>query len=604
MKKLFKWFFILIAAVVILILVAALALPYILPMDKIKNYAAEKMSETLNREVKLGKISFNIFKGFKLEDLYIGNRKGFSKKPFVSADAIELQYDLLSILRGNFNIGKIALVKPAILIERSKSGEFNFSDLTGAKAAPKKKEAPKKKKAPVEFLISSFSISKGDLTFLDYTDEGVKESGFKNFNLDVSGITLKPLSPISFRLKTDAIYQGKPIPAGLKGTIALGLAKKVFHIKDLVAEAAGDSIRIKGSISNWGTKSPDINISLLSSRVKIDNFLNIFGGSKKPKAKKEKPPYGTLTRKIDRSTKRIPAGLKVKGNISLANIQYKDLNLEKLNVDLSLENKVVNIVLNGTEAYQGKLSGSARINLNTSGLSYALSSIKLDGFDATPATNGFVRSFLGDMENSEDLIDKVEGKLYLSLNATGRGVETPDIIKNIKGNGVFTLRDGMIKKMKSLEGIADKIKLSMLKKDMEIQEFKCVFSTKDGIFKISDLYAHNGNKGDLKFNFKGSANMKTLKFVPGNLLTLKTSPRVTPKDLEAFTDKDGWGVFEFELTGALKKPIPIPKLGKPIEKVTEKAKESIKKEADEKAEELKEQLKEEGEEKLKELFNF
>ncbi len=615
MKKILKWLFIIIAAIIILILAAALALPYILPLDKIKNYAAVKMSETLNREVKLGKISFNLFKGFKLENLYIGNRKGFSKKPFVSADAIELRYDLLSILRGNFNIGKIALVKPAILIERSKSGEFNFSDLVGKKEAKKEEAKKKKKAAPVEFMISSFSISRGELTFLDYTEDKVKESGFKNFNLNISGITLKPLSPISFRLKTDAIYQGKPIPAGLKGTVALGLAKQVIHFKEIKAEAAGDSITIKGTISNFRSKSPDINLALTSSRVKIDNFLNIFGGSKKPKVKKEKPPYGTLTRKVNRSTQRIPAGLKVKSKVSLANIQFRDMNLDKLNVNLSLENKVINIDLKGTEAYRGKIAGSVRVNLNTSGLSYALNKIDIDGFDATPATNGFVKSFLQDMEDSEDLIDKISGKLSLKLDAVGQGVETQDIIKNIKGNGVFTLKDGYIKKLSALQGVAEKINLSMLKKDMELQEFKCVFSTKDGIFTISDLYAHNGDKGDIKLNFKGSANMGAMKFMSGNLLTLKTSPRITPKDLGAFTDKDGWGVFEFELTGSLKKPIPIPKFTKPVEKIKEKLEEEIetkkkeeeerlKKEAEEKTEELKEQLKEEGEEKLKELLKF
>ncbi|MEM2954965.1 MAG: AsmA family protein [Candidatus Nanoarchaeia archaeon] len=617
MRKFFKWFFIFISIFVILILIATVALPFLLPLDKIKDIAAQKLSEVLKREVKLGKISFNILKGFKLEDLYIGNREGFAKKPFVSAGSIELRYDLFSILKGKFNIKKIVLVNPKILVEKDKKGQFNFSDLIPQSKKEEKKEEKKaeKKKAPVDFLISEFSILNGELIYLDYSMEEVRESGFKNLNLDLSGITLKPMNPLSLNLKFDAIYQGKPMPAGLSGIVLFDLDKQILVLKNLKAMAAGDYLGIKGRISNYSTKNPSVDLELSSKKIKIDNFLNIFSGSKKEEPKKEKAPYGALTKTVDKATKGIPDGLKVSLNVSFDNIQFKELVLESLRSKIGLNKKILDINLDGTKAYNGKLSGNIKVDLNKSGLSYNISNLKISGFDAKPATNGFVESFMKDSEISKDLINKIEGNLFLEINGGGQGVEIPDIIKNLKGEGIFTLKDGKIKKLKSLEGIADKINIQGLKEDMELKEFKCLFGIKNSVFTISDLYAHNGDKSDLKLYFRGSANLEKLTFVPGNLLTLKVSPRIMPRELDVFKDKTGWGIFEFEFTGSLKKPLPIPKFEKPVEKIKEKIGEEIenkkkeeeerlKKEVEQKVEETKEKLKKEGEEKLKELIKF
>ena len=117
---------------------------------------------------------------------------------------------------------------------------------------------------------------------------------------------------------------------------------------------------------------------------------------------------------------------------------------------------------------------------------------------------------------------------------------------------------------------------------------------------ISNLLLHNGETGDAKITFNGKANIGTMRFLRGNVLSLKLNPRLTkdlPKEYDVFKDKEGWAELEFELTGSLTKPIPVPRLEKPVQKIIEKEKERIKKEAEE-------QLKKQLEEKAKELFKF
>ena len=85
MKKFFKWVSIIAGVLVLLLIIGVVALPLIFPLEKIKDIAVAKISETINREVTVEKVSFNIFSGIKLEKLSISNRPGFTKKPFVSA---------------------------------------------------------------------------------------------------------------------------------------------------------------------------------------------------------------------------------------------------------------------------------------------------------------------------------------------------------------------------------------------------------------------------------------------------------------------------------------------------------------------------------------
>ena len=99
MKKLFKWVGIIVGALLAILIVGAIALPLLLPLDKIKDMATAKISEAINREVKIEKVSFNLFSGIQLEKISIANRKGFSDKPLISADGIELRYAFWPILK-------------------------------------------------------------------------------------------------------------------------------------------------------------------------------------------------------------------------------------------------------------------------------------------------------------------------------------------------------------------------------------------------------------------------------------------------------------------------------------------------------------------------
>jgi uncharacterized protein involved in outer membrane biogenesis len=603
MKKAIKWIAIVAGILIVLLIVGAVALPFVIPLEKIKDFAVVRISEAISREVKIEKVSFNIFEGIKLEGLSISNRPGFAKKSFVSADAIVLRYAFWPLFKRQIIIKELRLVKPEVLIEKNAAGEFNFSDLT-QKRAPAKK--PEKKEPGFSVIIDVFSVRDGHIAYVDY---GTKSSSeIKNADLTVSGITLALLKPLDLKFSGTAAYQKKVIPLSLAGKVGIDMANDTIKIPSLTLDVAGEKAAISANVSRLRA-GPSIDFSISSRKLSVDPLLAIFAAGAPPK--KEKTKRGELTQTINRATASLPRRLSLKGSIDIENLTFQEFKVDKAKLGLSLANKVVSADLKEIRVYEGMLSGKAVIDLNVSGLSYSLSDLKLSGFNAHHFSNAVVVTFLTRLPDYKDLVDKVYGTLDASLSLKGKGVEVPDIMANADASGSFSLKNGELKRLKTIDAIADKIKTAALKQDLKISELTGSFTFKN---QVVDVKALSLKDTDINMKFKGGIDLGNLKFVSGNRLTLLGAPSLTrdlPREYTLMRNDQGWLEVTFELTGDLKKPLPALVLEKPLEKATEKLKLTIEAKkveieeaAKKKAEEEKKRLEEEAKKKLKEMIKF
>lgn len=607
LKKALKWVGIVLGVLVIILIVAAIALPYFLPLDKIKDMAAQKASEAIHRQVKIGKVSFNIFKGIELKDLSVSNRPGFAKEPFLSAGSIELKYDLWKLLRGSVAIDKVVLVKPEILIEMRADGTSNYGDLVGVKkpAAPKPAAKPAKKKEAVSIMVSKFAIVNGKLTL----NQAGKVSQLKDLNVNISGISLVTKRPIHIYVSVLGVYEGKPVPISISGDVMLDLNKSSAKVIGLDITAAGEKLSLNADVKNFD-KAPNVKLNISSRKIDTDKFLAIVSGAgtKKPKAKPA--PYGQLTANINRSIKSVPSNLMLDATVDLNNILFKEMKLDSLALKGTMSNKVLNIVIQELKAYKGTVKGNAVIDLKVSGIKYSISGLNGKGFDASPASNDVIGSFLTKLPDYNELKNKLHGTLGFDAALTGQGIETSDIIANAKGKGSFLLANGKVSKLKTLAAVGEKIGLKTLQEDIDIKEFKSNFSIANKVVTLSKLDLNNGDAGDIKLSFNGSANIVSLEFIKGNTLSLKLNPKTTKlaADYDAFKDKNGWYSLDFEMVGSLKRPIPIPRFEKAVQQIMDtkkkEAEQAAQKELDKAKKDAEEKAKQQLEEKAKEMLKF
>lgn len=608
-KKLFRWLLITLAGLMAVVLIGLVALPFIFPLDKIKDFATARLAEVLHREVKIASVSFDLFSGIKLKGIVIGNRSGFAPEPFISAESLDLRYAFWPLFSRQVIVKELALVKPIVLIEKGASGEYNFSDLLGSKpSSPPPAPAVNKtsSKPPFDLFVTSFSIKNGRIT---YSDQLAKSSSeLRNLNVKLSGFELALVKPISLAVSANVTYQGKVIPVSLNGKIAIDLPKEAFRFSPLSFSLAGENILFNLSIAGW-KNAPQIYLSAQSKQINLNPILAIFasGGSQtKPQARP-----GELTASVNRTVAAIPRNLGVKVVLDLKNVSLLNFKLDQLNSQATLTGKRLNLTLKEVRFYNGLLTGRGSINLAAPGITYDLTNLKLLGFDSHPFTNTIISTFLTQLPNHQDLTDKVWGTLDLSANLSGRGVEPQDIMANLTGQASLILKNGELKKIKSLAEAGKLLNSNTLQEDIKFGLLTLTAGITNQIITIKGLKL---DQPDLKINFKGGADLKEQKWVPGNRLTLKLSPATTanlPKEYSLLRDDKGWLEMTFELTGDLKKPLPKPILDKPVEAVVGKFKvqiEAKKIEVEQAAQKeldtQKQKLEGEAKKKLQELIKF
>jgi len=633
MKKFFKWSAIVIGAIIVFIIIGLLALPFIFPLEKIKQFAVTRLSETLRREVKIEKVSFDLFSGIKLQGLFVGDRKEFGNRAFIKADAIVLRYAFWPLFSRQIIVKEASLVKPEVIIEKNLRGEFNFSDLLQSKKAVKPTTQPPinpTAKPPFDLFVTSFSLREGKVSFIDRAAKSTSEIRDLNFNL--SGFELALIKPIEARLSANLVYQGKTIPLSVSAKIGFDLPNETMNINPLNFSLAGESAAASITISDFG-RTPDVDFSLSTKKLSLDPLLAIIAAPAATNVKKPALRPGELTKAVNRSTAAIPGELKIKGKLDLENITFQKFAVDRANLTISLANKTAAADIKEVRLYNGTLSGRAQINLATSGLGYNVQDLKLTGLDSTPLINSLVEALLVTLPDYKDLTNKVYGTLNASLSLKGQGVEPQDIMKNAVGNGSFSIKGGELKRLKTLAEVGKTIHSNTLQQDLRFGDLSAAFDFKNRVINTSGLHLDNP---DIKLNYKGGVDLGKLVWLGGNRLSLKLSPTVAkeiPKELSLFKDESGWLELVFEITGPLSKPFPKPILEKPIEKAigkiklkieakqieiqqaintkeaelkkaAEEAKASAEAEAKAKADAEAQRLKEEAKQKAKKLLGF
>src|SRR5215813_11169736 len=161
--------------VVGLLLVIALAVPFVIDPNSFRPMLQDRLTTALGREVKLGDLKLSILAGaVTASDLSIADNPAYSREPFVQAKSLAVSVELWPLITAKkLHVTGLTLDHPSIALIQSPNGEWNFSNLGGSKPAEPKPPAS----------------SGGDL---DISAKLVKITGGR-FSLGNTGARNKPL---------------------------------------------------------------------------------------------------------------------------------------------------------------------------------------------------------------------------------------------------------------------------------------------------------------------------------------------------------------------------------------------------------------------------
>jgi AsmA protein len=191
---LFKWILVVIALLAIVII----ALPFLFDVNQFRPQIQSKFSNVLGRRVTVGKMKLSILSGsFEVDDITISDNPAFSSTSFLQAKSLKIGVKLIPLIFSKaIQVTGIYLDKPEIILIRSKSDQWNFSDLGKSASSPKPESDAQTTSADTtapNISIKDLKITNG----LIVINQGGKYSAYKKVDISAGGLSFDSNFPFS-----------------------------------------------------------------------------------------------------------------------------------------------------------------------------------------------------------------------------------------------------------------------------------------------------------------------------------------------------------------------------------------------------------------------
>jgi AsmA protein len=369
-----------IGIVVAVILLAVIALPFLINVNSFRPKLESELSTALGRQVKVGNLSLSILSGsVSAEDLSISDDPAFSKSPFIQAKSLKVGVEVMPLIFSKtLHITDITLDKPEISLLRDAAGKWNFSSLGNKSEAATKPGAAEPPSSTPNLSVSKLDVKDGRLS-VNRANSSIKPHVYDNVNISVRDFSLTSQFPFTMTADLPAggslKLDGKAGPINSNDVSASPLEAQV-HVKGLDLTTSGfvdPSTGIGGIADFDGTLSSDGKLARTSGTLKAEKLKLAVKGSPagRPIAVKYANDYdlqkqsGTLTQgdvSLGKALAKLTGTYETRGESTLLNMK---LNADGMPVDdLQAMLPSLGVILPSGSSLQG---GTLSANLGIAG---------------------------------------------------------------------------------------------------------------------------------------------------------------------------------------------------------------------------------------------
>jgi AsmA protein len=271
-----------IAIVVGILIVVAIAVPFLVDVNSFRPKLEGELSSALGRQVKVGNLSLSIFSGSVTADnISIADDPAFSKDPFVTAKSLKVGVEVIPLVFSKtLHVTGLTLEEPQITLLKSANGTWNFSSIgSNAPQAGQPPPAPQAAQpgqpAGGAFAVDNVDISDGRLLV---GEANSKPHTYEKVNIEVTNFS--PTAQFPFTLTAtlpgggDASLNGKCGPINAGNAIATPF-EATIKVRKLDLAASGfveASSGIQGIADFDGTINSNGQQAKSSGTVKADKL--------------------------------------------------------------------------------------------------------------------------------------------------------------------------------------------------------------------------------------------------------------------------------------------------------------------------------------------
>jgi AsmA protein len=193
--------------VVAVLVLAAIALPFLINANQFRPLLESKLTQTLGRQVKLGDLKLSLLSGgITASNLSVADDPKYSSEPFLSAGSVTIGVDLQPLIFSRkLHVNRITIDQPNVTLLEAPSGTWNFSSLssssgntapgstpsTASGSATAPPPTPSSDQSALDLSVKVLSITNGRIVL------GKTQSKSKPEVFDMVEIQVQDFSPAS-----------------------------------------------------------------------------------------------------------------------------------------------------------------------------------------------------------------------------------------------------------------------------------------------------------------------------------------------------------------------------------------------------------------------
>lgn len=202
LKRVPRWLRFLLVGVV-LIVAAGMILPYFLDVDRYRTLLATLIENETGRKVTIGRIRARLLPsvGFVVEDFRLGNPPGFVEGNVLTAEAIRGKLAWGPLLRREFRLSSVELVRPKLMLLEDERGQTNYSAPQSRSGRARSEPAsPAQGPQPLEVEDLEFTDAAVTLGQATGRNRAVTPSlRVRKINAELRDVALSPMRPKQWR---------------------------------------------------------------------------------------------------------------------------------------------------------------------------------------------------------------------------------------------------------------------------------------------------------------------------------------------------------------------------------------------------------------------
>ncbi len=188
-----------IGVVILLLIVVALALPFLIDVNRFKPTLETDLSMALGRKVEIGNIQLALLSGsVTVDNVSIADDPAFSAAPFLQAKQLSAGVAIEPLIFSKkLQVSSFTITEPQVVLLHSPNGTWNFSSL-GAGASKSKSDSPS---SASDISVQKISLTNGTMK-VGRLGPGGKTQTYQNVNLDASDLSYTSQFPFQLTAKT------------------------------------------------------------------------------------------------------------------------------------------------------------------------------------------------------------------------------------------------------------------------------------------------------------------------------------------------------------------------------------------------------------------